>query len=100
VIEAVGPPSSTGVLDASGLYYISTRMRHYGPREPQVVERELVAIELDARGVVQGIERYSLADGRVVPLERRVTSSSVSDKTFLRQLLGNLGRIDPGTLLE
>lgn len=100
VIEAIGPPSSSGVLNESGFYYISTQMRHYGPREPKVVDRELVAINFDSRGVVRGVERYGLEHGRVVPLERRVTSSSVSDKTFLRQLLGNLGRIDPSTLLE
>lgn len=100
VLEAVGPPSASGVLNDSGFYYVSTRMRHYGPREPKVVDRQLVAISFDSRGVVRNIERYGLEHGRVVPLERRVTSSSVDDKTFLRQLLGNLGRIDPGTLLE
>lgn len=100
VIEAVGPPSASGVLNESGLYYVATQMRHYGPREPRIVDRELVAISFDSRGVVQGIERYGVNHGQVVPLERRVTSSGVTDQTFLRQLLGNLGRVDPGTLLE
>jgi len=59
-----------------------------------------VAITFDQRGVVRGIERYGLEDGRTIPLQRRVTSSSVEDKTFLRQLLGNLGRFNPGNVLE
>lgn len=100
VAEAVGTPSATGVLDSSGYYYVSSRIRHYGPREPQVVSRQLVAISFDQRGVVRNVERYGLEDGRVIQLSRRVTSSSVEDKTFLRQLLGNLGRFNPSTVLE
>ena len=99
VAETVGVPSSTGVLKDSGYYYIETRFRHYGAAAPKPVARDLVAISFDAAGVVQGIERYSLEDGKVVPLERRVTSSSVQDSTFLRQLLGNLGNFGPDQFL-
>lgn len=100
VAETIGIPSSTGVLNESGYYYVSTRFRHYGAAEPKPVARDLVAISFDARGVVQGIERYSLEDGKVVPLERRVTSSSVQDNTFLRQLLGSLGNFGPDRFLQ
>lgn len=100
VAEAVGTPSAQGVLQESGYYYVASRVRHYGPREPRIVSRELVAISFDSSGVVRNIERYGLEDGQIIPLSRRVTSSSVEDKTFLRQLLGNLGRFNPGTVLE
>ena len=95
VSETIGVPSSTGVLNDSGYYYVETRFRHYGAAAPKPVSRDLVAISFDTAGVVQGIERYNLADGKVVPLERRVTSSSVQDSTFLRQLLGNLRNFNP-----
>jgi len=100
VAENIGAPGSTGVLNDGGYYYVSTRIRHYGPRKPQVVSRELVAISFDQRGVVRNVERYGLQDGEVVAFERRVTSSSVENKTFLRQLVGNLGRFNPGTVLQ
>ena len=100
VTQTIGAPTASGVLDDSGFYYVATRMRHWGPAQPQVVDRELVAISFSNSGVVQNIERFGLADGRVIPLERRVTSSSVEDKTFLRQLLGNLGRFNPASVLE
>ena len=100
VLDTVGPPTSSGVLKESGFYYVASQMRHYGPLEPKVMSREVVAINFDSRGVVSGVERYSLEDGKVIPLQRRVTSSSIEDKTFLRQLLGNLGRFNPGTALE
>ncbi len=100
VAENIGAPGSTGVLNEGGYYYVSTKIRHYGPRKPQVVSRELVAISFDQRGVVRNIEHYGLEHGEVVAFERRVTSSSVEDKSFVRQLVGNLGRFNPGTVLQ
>lgn len=98
VAEAVGVPSVSGVLNESGYYYVSSRLRHYGAMEPKVVERQLVAISFSQSGVVQNIERFGLEDGRVITLNRRVTESSVNDKTFLRQLLGNIGNFNPGNV--
>ncbi|MGR3759088.1 outer membrane protein assembly factor BamE [Roseobacteraceae bacterium NS-SX3] len=100
VAETVGTPTASGVLNESGYYYVSTRMRHYGAAAPKPVSRELVAISFDRQGVVSGVERYGLEDGRVIPLQRRVTDSAVQDTTFLRQLLGSLGNLGPGELLE
>jgi outer membrane protein assembly factor BamE (lipoprotein component of BamABCDE complex) len=99
VAETVGVPSSTGVLDNSGYYYIETRFRHYGAKAPEAVSREMVAITFAPSGTVTGVERYGLEDGRVVQLERRVTDTGLQDKTFLRQLLGNLGNFDPASAL-
>lgn len=100
VIETVGSPSSSGVLRPGEYYYVSSRIRNFAWRAPEIVEREVVAISFDQRGVVRNIERFGLEDGNVVPLSRRVTDDGVTDTTFLRQLLGNLGRFTPGQFLE
>jgi len=100
VAETVGVPTASGVLNDGGYYYVSTLMRTRGAGATKPVSRTLVAISFDSRDVVSGVERYSLEDGKVIPLERRVTSSSVEDKTFVRQLLGSLGNFAPGALLE
>ncbi len=98
VTEAIGAPGISGVVNDSGFYYVRSRVRHYGPKRPEVVSRELVAISFDQRGVVRNIERFGLEDGLVIPLERRVTESSVSDTGFLRQLLGNIGNFNPANI--
>jgi len=100
VAENVGAPGSSGVLNDGNFYYVATRIRHNGARKPQIISRELVAISFTKSGVVSNIEQYSLADGQVVSFERRVTSSSIQNKTFLRQLLGNLGQFDAGSFLQ
>ncbi|WP_390914934.1 outer membrane protein assembly factor BamE [Pseudosulfitobacter sp. SM2401] len=96
VEDSVGSPSSGGVLNDGGYYYVRSRIRSFGPTAPKVVERQVLAISFDTAGVVTNIERFGLEDGNVVPIARRVTDSAVSNKTFLRQLLGNIGRIAPG----
>lgn len=99
VSETIGAPSSAGLLRDSGFYYVRSRKRTVGFFAPREVERQVVAISFDARGVVSNVERFGLEQGRVVALERRVTSSAVSNKTFLRQLLGSIGNFSPGTAL-
>ncbi len=98
VEETIGAPSSAGVVRDSGYYYVASRVRHYGPKRPEVVSRELVAISFDQRGVVRNIERFGLEDGYVIVLDRRVTDSNVEDKGFLRQLLGNIGNFNPANI--
>lgn len=100
VSETVGPPSASGVLNESGYYYVASRVRYRGATAPQVMDRQLVAISFDNAGIVRNIERYSLQDGRAVPLERRITDSNLSNQGFIRQLIGNLGGFDPGQFLQ
>jgi len=89
----LGRPSSAGLLDGSGLYYVSSRRRHFAWRAPQEIEREVVAISFDDDGVVTNIERFGLEDGNVVALSRRVTDTNIRGVTFIGQLLGNLGNL-------
>ncbi len=98
VTEKIGVPASAGVLDDGGFYYVRMRQRSIGPLAPREVNREVVAISFSSNGVVQNVERFGLEKGRVVPLARRVTSSSASNKSFIRQLLGNIGRFNPAGL--
>lgn len=98
VSEKIGVPASSGVLTNSGYYYVRMRTRAFGPLAKQEIDRQVVAISFSEQGVVQNVERFGLEKGRVVELTQRVTSSPVSDKSFIRQLLGNIGRFNPAGL--
>lgn len=95
VAQKVGVPTSAGVLNNSGYYYVRKRTRAVGPLRAQEIDRQVVAISFSEAGRVQNIERFGLEKGRVVPLQKRVTESAISDRSFIRQLLGNLGRFNP-----
>lgn len=95
VDDVIGPPSISGMLTGGDYYYVRSRVRTYGMYRPEVVERQVLAISFKEDDTIANIERFSLADGQIVPLTRRVTDSSVVRNGFLRQLLGNIGNINP-----
>lgn len=100
VIELVGAPAVSGVLSDGRIYYIKSRVRHFGAMEPKVIDREVLAVSFDSANVVSNIERFTLEDGHVVPLSRRVTDTTIENKGFLRQLLGNIGNFNAATFLN
>ncbi|WP_299965580.1 outer membrane protein assembly factor BamE [uncultured Roseobacter sp.] len=95
VQETLGSAGARSVTGDSGMYFVRSRFRTFAMLEPEVVEREVLAISFDQNDVVTNLETFGLERGQVVPLTRRVTSSSVRDSTFLRQLFGNIGRFTP-----
>lgn len=97
VEETLGSASSQSVVDESSIYFVRSRVRTFAMLAPEVVERKVVAISFDGGGIVSNVETFGLERGQVVPLARRVTSSGVQDKSFLRQLIGNIGNFGPNT---
>ena len=85
-------------MNGGGYYYVRSRTRTLGFLAPDEIDRQVLAISFDPSGVVSNIETFGLEKGQVVPLTRRVSDSAVTDKSFLRQLLGNIGRIGPSGL--
>ena len=96
---SIGAPGTSGLLTDSAWYYTQSRFRHSGMRAPEEIDREVVAISFDDKGVVENIERFGLEKGRVVILSRRVTEANVKGITFLQQLFGSFGRVDVSQLL-
>ncbi|TRW96691.1 outer membrane protein assembly factor BamE [Paracoccus sp. M683] len=97
----IGRPSAQGLLTGSGWYYVGSRWRHYGPYEPQEIDRQVVAITFAAdTGTVANVERFGLERGRIVVLSRRVTDSGVTEISLVRQLMGNLGNFNPGQIID
>jgi outer membrane protein assembly factor BamE (lipoprotein component of BamABCDE complex) len=99
VIALFGAPRAERALANNVIYYASSKFETVGPFAPQEVDRQVLAVEFDANDRLRNVSRYTLEDGRVVILDRRVTEDGINDVTFLGQLLGSFGRIDAGTLL-
>jgi len=99
VADSIGRPTSLGVLKEGGWYYTRSRWRYFAYKAPKIIDRQLVAITFDKDGVVENVERFTLEDGRVIALSRRVTDSNIKGISFLRQLLGNLGNFNAGRLV-
>ncbi|WP_372604022.1 outer membrane protein assembly factor BamE [Actibacterium sp.] len=99
VASTVGPPSTSGLTRDEAWYYVESTSRARGPMAREEVERRVVAISFTPAGTVTNIEEFGLEDGLVVVLNRRVTDGGIQDISFLDQLLGSVGNIDPGKFL-
>lgn len=100
VAATLGRPSSQGLLNDVGWFYVQSRWKHYGALAPQEIDRQVVAITFTEDGVVQNVERFGLENGNVVVLSRRVTESSIRGVSFLKQIFGNIGRLRADQFIE
>lgn len=99
VAAIVGRPSTAGLLNDDGWFYVQSRWKQVGAMAPVEVDRQVVAISFSEAGKVSNVERFGLEEGQVVALSRRVTEPNVRSAGFLRQLFGNIGRIGTDALL-
>ena len=99
VLAAVGRPTTTALAGDQTLYYVQSRFRTFGALPPEEIEREVLAISFLPDGRLGNVERFGVERGRVVPLSRRTTGLVFADRTFVNQILGNIGRFDAGTFL-
>lgn len=95
----IGRPSAAALLNDDGWYYVQSRWKHSGARQPKEIDRQVVAITFTEEGVVENVERFGLENGKVVALSRRVTESNIKGIGFIRQLLGSLGKLNASDLL-
>ena len=99
VAATIGRPSTAGLLNDVGWFYVQSRYKLVGGMAPEEIDRQVVAITFTLEGVVENIERYGLADGQMVAISRRVTTPNVKSQGFLRQLFNNVGSINTGSVL-
>lgn len=100
VEASVGRPSGQGLLKDGDWFFVESRWKHRGYNKPEEVDRQVVAIRFDDRGVVSNVERFGLENGRVVALSRRVTDSNIQGVGFLSQMLGSFGNFGTGSFIE
>lgn len=94
VEDALGSPSSISTYGGESWYYVSERTETLAFLEPKVVERKVVIIRFDKKGVVNEVKTLGLDAAREIETVERVTPTAGQELTFLRQLFGNLGRFD------
>lgn len=100
VAATLGRPSSEGLLNDVGWFYVQSRWKHFGAMPPNEIDRQVVSITFNEAGIVENVEKFGLEKGQVVALSRRVTDSNIKGIGFIRQLIGNIGRLQPGQLVE
>lgn len=94
VAALFGSPSTVSPFTEETWYYISTRMEGFAYNADEEVERQVVVIRFDGRGVVSSVDALSLDNGRVVSVVDRETPSFGEDLSIFQQFFGNIGRFE------
>ncbi len=98
VLARLGEPTTRGLAGTNAWYYISSKVRRVAFFAPKEIERQIVAITFRGERVAQ-IERYGLADGRVINLNTNETVTDGRKLTFFEQFLGNVGNFSAESFL-
>lgn len=98
VEKLLGRPSSSGVLADSAWYYVQSTVENYTYHAPKVIDRKVLAVNFDQRGVVKEVRRYGLADGQILNLDPDTTATGGREMGVLEQLFGNVLNLDAETL--
>lgn len=97
-VEAlIGSPTTKGTFDDRWIY-ISQMTHSRIAMLPGVDKQDVVMLTFDRNGVLQSIAQRGMKDGKGVAMVARTTPSPGSESSFMQQLLGNIGRFNPGGL--
>lgn len=94
VTALLGTPSNTAMFDDETWYYISSKFKRTAFFDPVEIEREVVVISFDKRGMVKDVRQLSMKDGKEVTPVARETPTAGRDLSVMEQLLGNVGRFN------
>jgi outer membrane protein assembly factor BamE (lipoprotein component of BamABCDE complex) len=95
----LGSPTAKATFDDNTWIYIGEITRPQIARTNDVLSQEVVVLTFNDQGVLQNVKRMNQKDSMPVSIVNRATPSPGSNASFLQQLLGNVGRFNPGGAL-
>ena len=96
VAELLGSPSTLSTFKDQVWYYIGERVEKTAFYDPVILERNILVVKFSQQGKLEESRTYALEDGRVIDPVTRETPTEGQDLTIIQQLLGNLGKFNPG----
>jgi outer membrane protein assembly factor BamE (lipoprotein component of BamABCDE complex) len=94
--DILGSPTAKGTFDPNNWYYISETTRPVIAGTQGVLAQEVVVLDFDNQGVLQRVTHLTQKNAKNVPIIARETPSPGTNASFIQQLLGNIGRFNPG----
>lgn len=94
VVQILGSPSSLAPFDGDVWYYVSEKTRTVAFFEPEIIERKVIVIRFDKRGIVTALKTFGLEEARQMEMVERKTPTAGNELGLLRQLFGNIGRFE------
>lgn len=95
----LGSPTAKATFDDNQWLYIGELTRPEIGRTQGVLSQHVVVLSFNDAGVLQDIKQLGRKDALPVDVVARATPSPGSEASVMQQLLGNIGRFNPGGAL-
>lgn len=95
VLQVLGSPSSQSSFGKETWFYVSSKADKVAFLTPKTIEQEVIAIEFNSGGYIDALNKYTLADAKLVQYAKETTPTEGSDTSAVGQILGNVGRFNP-----
>ena len=96
VLNLLGTPTSRATFDDDTWYYIGQVTEKTAFFNPEVVERRILKLQFDSTGTLESLDELTLEDAQEIDVVDRETPTRGRELGAIEQLLGNLGRFNPG----
>jgi len=92
ITRLLGSPSTIATFEKEIWYYIGGKVKTVSFFEPELLERKVLTVHFDPRGVVTGINDKDASKNLELSLVERETPTKGKELTIIQQLIGNVGR--------
>jgi outer membrane protein assembly factor BamE (lipoprotein component of BamABCDE complex) len=96
VTSLIGSPTAKATFDDNTWLYITETTQPVIASKPAVRSQAVVVLTFDQGGVLRDIKKLNQKDSKPVDVVSRSTPSPGSEASFMQQLLGNVGKFNPG----
>ena len=94
VVQILGSPSSLAPFNGDVWFYVSEKTKTVAFFEPEIIERKVIVIRFNKRGIVTALKTFGLEEARKMERVERKTPTAGNELGLLRQLFGNIGRFE------
>ena len=95
VREILGAPSSISSLDSNTWIYMSSDVKRVAFFKPVELDRDVLTIKFNDKGIVDSISRYSKEHGREIEISEDATGFQESEQGFFKEYFGGVGAYMP-----
>jgi outer membrane protein assembly factor BamE (lipoprotein component of BamABCDE complex) len=93
IVNMLGSPSTRATFEKREYwYYIGEKTETWAFFKPKILERKILVIQFDKKGVVKNIQKLDASYAKDISLVERVTPTKGKDLSVMQQILGNVGR--------
>ena len=96
VTALIGSPTQKATFDENTWLYITEVTRPRIGRTLGVVDQGVVVLSFDDRGILASEKTVTDQDAVPVAVTAQTTPSPGTEASFMQQLLGNIGKFNPG----